>query len=159
MNEKLKDTTMQQIIHERRETESWIISESEPPTNVTQTLIGAHLNVHDYYGKYPIIIFATTSKPAKGQIFRDVFLLPPKAIPEENPCILVNGVFLRQCLPHEVQDELSGEMVKIHTLDGLRLIFDAENYTEQIALLQEQNNLFIIGVCDNNPIHFSRGMQ
>ena len=151
---------MQQIIHERRETESWIISETDPPKEVTQTLIGAHLNVQDYYGKMPIIIFSIKRKPTKGQVFRDVFLLDPKAIPEEDhPCILVNGAFLRNCLPHEVQDECTGEMVRIHSLDGLRLIFDAENYTEQIAGLQKRNNLFIIGVYGNNPIHFSRGIQ
>ena len=56
-NNTLHDTTMQQIIHERRETESWIISEKEPPKLIVQALIGAHLNVLDYYGKHPFIVF------------------------------------------------------------------------------------------------------
>lgn len=158
-NTTLHDTTMQQIIHERRETESWIISESEPPKQIVQALIGAHLNVLDYYGKNPFIIFAINQKPTKGEILRDVFLLSPRAIPEEHPCILVNGIFLRDCLPYEIQDELTGEQVRVHSLDGLRLIFDAENYTEQIANLEKRNNLFVIGVYGNNQIHYTRGIE
>ena len=158
MNKTLNDTTMQQIIHEKRETESWIISETPPPKETVQALIGAHLNVLDYYGNHPFIIFSIKEKPKKGQVFRDVFLLSPKAIPEEHPCILVNGKFLRDCLPHEIKDA-SGETLRTHSLDGLRLIFDDENYTEKIATLEKRNNLFVVGVYGNNKIHFSRGTE
>ena len=159
MTETLSEMILQQIIHQRRETESLIIYETEPPKVIKQALIGAHLNVHDYYGKRPFIIFSIPIQPKNGQIFKEVFLLDPKIIPEESPCILMNGVFLRECLPYEIKDELSDKIVRIHSLDGLRLIFDDEDYIEQITRLQKEKNVFIIGVYGNNPIHLTRGMS
>ena len=157
MDKLLKDVILRQVVHEERETESWIISENDVANETAKTLIGAHLNIHDFYGDFPILIFSIAEKPRKGQVFRNVFLVDAEAIPKQSACFLANGIFLRECLPHQMHDEGTGETLPLHTLDGIRLIFDSPDYREQIDRLQKKKSCFVVGVYGDNPVHFSRG--
>ncbi len=151
--------TMDQIVHEHRNTESWIVKEAVIQEDLERMLIGVHLNIHDYFGRFPFLVFSIAHKPQKGQVFKDVYLIDPKDVPEKNPCFLANGVFLRECLPKEVKDPETEGMHPIHTLDGILLTLSDPDSHEKIAGIQKENHCFIIGVYgDPNPIHFSRGM-
>ena len=159
MDKLLKDAILYQTVHEKRETESWVISEKDLPIDRKRTLIGAHINIHDFYGNFPILVFNIAEKPKKGEVFRNVFLIDTETIPEKNDCFLANGIFLRECLPHEMHDEESGETFVLHTLDGIRLIFESADYREQISRLQKNKNCFVIGVHGADLVHFSRGFS
>lgn len=150
--------TMDCIIHEHRNTESWVIKENSAQADLEKMLIGAHLNIHDYFGRYPILAFNIDHKPQKGKVFQDVYILEPQDVPEENACFLANGLFLRHCLPKEVQEDGTENMHPIHTLDGIQLVLSSPDSIQQLAGMQKTKDCLIIGVYgEPNPIHFSRG--
>ena len=148
---------MECIIHEHRNTESWVIKE-DVATDTENMLIGAHLNIQDYFGgNRPILIFPIDHKPQNGQVFKDVYLLESKDVPAENRCFLANGDFLRNCLPKEVPETETENMRAIHSLDGLLLIFSDPDSHEHLEDLQKNSDCLIVGVYGSSPIHFSRG--
>jgi len=150
--------SMDRIIHEHRNTESWIIKETNTtPADIENRLVGAHLNVHDYFGVFPYLIFPIEFKPMKGKIFTDVYWINAEETPLENRCFLANGHFLRNCLPIEVKTEEKSKQ-RVHSLDGLQLIFSSPDAHDQLFDIEKNYNCFIIGVRGNSDTHFDRGM-
>lgn len=145
------------ICDEHRITDFSIISEGEIPIETAKILIGAYINAYDYYGKRPFLIFSIPKPLKVGKVFQDVYLLKPKQIPEHNTHFLVNGEFLRNCLPKEIRDEETGDMLKLHTHDAIELLLNEPTSREELTHLQINTGCFFIGVCGNNPIHFTRG--
>ncbi len=151
--------TMDCIVHEHRNTESWIIkTEDGQSPELEEMLVGVHLNICDYFGQYPILVFNIQHRPRRGEVFKDVYLLGVQDVPEENMFFLANGHFLRQCLEKEVKDPKSEDVYPMHTLDGIQLLFESLDSCEQLSGIQKSKNCFIVGIYGvPNPIHFSRG--
>ena len=81
------------------------------------------------------------------------FYLNPQQIPVGNDLLLVNGVFLRKCLNHQI--EIKGKKISIHTYDALYNLFDSGTVRQEIAELTKEKCM-LIGVCQSD-MHFSRG--
>lgn len=148
---------MRRFFHECRQLESWIISEGDPNEKVLKALLGVHVNVYDYYNRASVLVFLLPHAPKYGKIFKDVYLLTPNQIPEENTVFLVNGLFLRECLQTSVED-VKGNKIKLHTFDALELLLNSEDSREQMADIQQDKRMFIVGVHGEEDIHLSRGL-
>ena len=149
--------TMRRFLDVSREIESWIIAEVEPDVATVQTLIGAHINVYDYYSGIPILAFILPKTLYLGKIFKDVYLLSVDQIPEQNMSFLANGRFLRECLKTSMKDA-EGNKVKLHTLDAIEMLFNSEDSREQIKDIQQNTNTLIFGVYRTDDIHSTRGL-
>ena len=147
------------ILHEHRNTESWVIKTAGVASEaLEEMLVGVHLNICDYFGQYPLLVFNIEHRPQRGKVFQNVYLLDVQDVPEENVSFLANGHFLRQCLEKGVKDPKSEEIYPMHTLDGIQLLFESPESYALLAGIQKSHNCFLIGVYGTpNPIHFSRG--
>ena len=150
-------TYISRIIHEHRNTESWLFAEGLDQFS-EQKLVGAHLNIHDYYGARPILVFSIKQR-GDAQVFRDVYVLSPGEVPEEFDYFVANGLFVRQCLPNQIKDPDDNIMHDIHLLDGIQLLFEPENMHTELARIASENDCMFIGVYGVNPLHRSRGYR
>ena len=157
----MHDIMMEQRLHIERNTESWIIRDAEISKDLQETLIGAHLNIYDYFGIFPVLVFHIDERPAIGKVFNDVYLLKPEDVPDNTACFLANGTFLRNCLQKELMDDKDKIGVPIHTLDGIQLIFTADDSHQKLAEIQRSHyGLLIVGVYgEPTPIHYHRGFH
>lgn len=144
--------TIQQFVNETREIESWMISKTEAENLVSEAqrnvLIGAHINVQDYFDARPFFIIPMPSRRKRGKIFSDVFLLDAAHLPEDTPYFLVNDVFLRECLPKTKAEH------SLHIIDAFSVLF--EKGAENLLKLQNEGCMFI-GVCGESRTHLTRG--
>ena len=154
-----KDAVMiQQHINSARGIESWIISGVEPVMTdaLIELLIGVHINIHDYLDFRPFFIVPLTSKPASGQLFRNLYLLDVKRFPEDIEMFCVNGVFLRECLEKEIKIGENKRM--LHMMDAIEHLLD-NDFRGKLSDIHLKKGCLFIGVYGEDEIHASRGEQ
>lgn len=104
-------------------------------------LIGAYLNIFDYFGEKPILVMQLDAQPKIGKVFKDIFLLSPENLPRHIRSIVVNRETLKLCTDDET----------LTVSDKIQFILSPEGK----ASLEQ---CIIVGIYGNDSIHFSRGM-
>ncbi len=104
-------------------------------------LIGAYLNVFDYFGGKPILVMRLDAQPKIGKIFKDIFLLSPEGLPRNIRSVIVNRETLKLCAYDET----------LTVSDKIQFILSPEGK-------ESLKQCIIAGIYGNDSIHFSRGM-
>ena len=104
-------------------------------------LIGAYLNIFDYFGERPILVMRLDAQPKIGKVFKDIFLLNSENLPRNIRSVVVNRETLRLCADDET----------LTVSDKIQFILSPEG---KASLAQ----CIIVGIYGNDSIHFSRGM-
>ena len=151
MNSHFDITNIQYIVDEHRNTDFCVISQEQ--TDDVQSLIGAYLNVLDYYGDRPFLVFLLDKPRNTGKVFKDVYLLNAQQVPLGNDTLLVNGRFLRTCLSTTL--EINKKTIPIHTYEALLNLLDSELARQELHELQTEKCM-LIGVYPNKH-HWTRG--
>ncbi len=105
-------------------------------------IIGAYLNVYDYFPRKPILMTALDVQPKNGKIFKDVFLLTPDTLPQRTKIVIAN----RRCLMSVTEKH----MVTIS--DRIQFLLSPQGQ----ATLEK---CIIAGVYKDNTIHYFRGFD
>lgn len=104
-------------------------------------LIGAYLNILDYFGEKPILVMRLDAQPKIGKVFKDIFLLNPENLPRNIRSVVVNRETLKLCADDET----------LTVSDKIQFILSPEGK----ASLEQ---CIVVGIYGNDSIHFSRGM-
>ena len=135
--------------HELRKTQSWILSEDYSEIEQWEKpLIDAHLRIADMFISYkPFILFgidAAQPKHNDGMIADGVYLVDPIEIEEPSDCILVNTLFLNECLQQD--DKTVFEMII-----EFGYILDEATITEFLLDSSNKNGMHCAYVYKKNP--------
>ena len=152
-----KDSVIiQQHLNEARGTESWIISDVDNAKNmdIIRVLRGVHINVHDYLDFRPLFIVPLETRPASGEVFRNIYLIDVKRFPERMEVFCVNGVFLRECLPREIK--VGDRKRSLHMMDAIEHLLD-HDFRDKLSAIHLNKGCIFIGVYGDDVIHASRG--
>lgn len=152
-----KDTVViQQHLNAARGTESWIISDVDNAVeeDMVRVLRGVHINMHDYLDFRPLFIVPLETRPASGEVFRNVYLIDVKRFPEEIGVFCVNGVFLRECLPREIK--VGDRERPLHMMDAIEHVLD-HDFRDKLSNIHLTHGCIFIGVYGHDAIHASRG--
>ena len=104
-------------------------------------LIGAYLNIFDYFGEKPILVMQLDAQPKIGKVFKDIFLLNSENLPRNIRSVVVNRETLKLCADDET----------LTVSDKIQFILSPEGK-------ESLEQCIIVGIYGNDSIHFSRGM-
>ena len=144
-------TNILHVVDSNRNTDFCVISDGKVDDD--GSLMGAYLNVLDYYGDRPFLVFLLDKPRSEGKVFEGVFLLNAQQVPLGNNMLLANGWFLRSCLPKSI--EVNSEKMSIHTYEALNALLDSDSVRNDLEELQA-DKCMLIGVYPSKQ-HFSRG--
>ena len=105
-------------------------------------LIGAYLNIFDYFGEKPILVMRLDAQPKIGKVFKDIFLLNPENLPRSIRSVVVNRETLKLCADDDI----------LTVSDKIQFILSPEGK-------ESLEQCIIVGIYGNDSIHLSRGMS
>ena len=136
--------------HELRETQSWVLSENYHEIEKWETtLVDAHLRVADMFiSQKPLILFGQDSnKPKKdtGMIADGIYFVNPTGIRKPSDCILVNTLFLDECVGN-LSDGTKENKTIFEQIIDFGYILEEETITEFLVHANKNNGMHCIYV-------------
>ena len=149
-----------------RNADYWIIHEESGNAEKVELLTGVYINIADYMGNRPCLVFDLDKPRPFGEIFENVFMLQPDQIDVDTNMFVVNALFMKRCLPRErpikTESENSDEKKSIpfwNVLDAFRHLFNQKYIVENLQKLYDDEVCLFIGVYGDSPIHSNRGID